>query len=369
MDREQFKPAIACIYGGGEMMQKFTQLGIPTFNLDSPHQISPRTLLRAYRLIRNFAPHIVHTYLLRADLYGAFAARLAGVPTILTTGCAIGPYRREKTRKTDKLLDLICRLSATDALAVSNAVRNDMIKHLHWPPNRVTAIHTGITFKHNLSDNSAQKSIRQQLQIPESVPLVLTIARLSYEKGINVLVQAAAVVHRQMPSVHFAVAGNGPMENNLRTQIRTAGLDQVVHLPGFQKNIDKILAAADLFVLPSLMEGMPIAILEAYAAEKPVIATAVGGSVEAVEHNHSGLLVPPNDADSMASAIVRCLSDESLRNRLARDGRSWAEKRFSVDVVAQKYETLYERLYRDRTSKKNSLITRSNLGDSVANTI
>ena len=362
--------AIACIYGGGEMMQRFADFRIPTFNLNAPRTISSRALWRAYRLIRSYKPHIVHNHLLRAELYGGLAARLARVPTVLSTAYAIGPYRRDKIRRLDGVLDLLCKLFTTDVLAVSEAVRTDVIKRRHCRPERTITVHTGTTFPDRLSNENeaVRKNIRSLLKIPDSDPIILTIARLSYEKGIDVLIQTAVLVHRELPSAHFVVVGDGPMKNDLQSLVRANGLDNVIHLPGFRKDIDDLLTAADLFVLPSLMEGMPNAILEAYAAGRPIIATRAGGSAEAVKHEHSGLLVRPKDSKDLASAIIRCLNDKSLCERLARDGRKWAEDQFSVQTVAKKYEALYERLYQGSNNSKFESSTRGEISDSIAST-
>jgi glycosyltransferase involved in cell wall biosynthesis len=366
---DKIASAIACMYGGGEMMRKFEDLHIPTFNLDAPRTVSMRALWRTYRLIGSYKPDIVHTHMLRADLYGALAARLSRTPTALSTVYAIGPYRRAKVRRLDGFLDLLCKLFATDVLAVSNAVRADVIDRWHWPTERITTINTGITFPDRLPDESVVKRIRNQLQISESAPLILTLARLSYEKGIDVLVRCAAMVHREIPSARFVVAGDGPMKQKLQAQIRALGLKHVVHLPGFRKDTHDLLAASDLFVLPSLMEGMPNAILEAYAAQRPIIATRAGGSAEAVKHQYSGLLVRPNDPQDLASAVIRCLRDKELCKRLSCNGSKWAEEHFSVRNVAKKYENLYRRLSRNPHDLKHKSSLRSGISDSIANTV
>jgi len=342
-------------------MQRFADLPVRVFNLDAPRKISPAALCRVRRLIRSFDPQIVHTHLLRADLYGGLAARLAKVPVVLSSVYAVGSYRRDKVRRLDGLLDRMCRRLATDALAVSEAVRADLIERLGWPADRVNVVRTGTTFPDESPDQAARRCIRQEWRAGDSAPLVLTIARLSYEKGIDVLIRSAGIVHRELPTARFVVLGEGPLKSALDRQIRDLGLTGVVHLAGFRPDVDAALAAADLFVLPSLMEGMPNAILEAYAAGRPVVATSAGGSSEAVDHERSGILVPPHNAEALASAVVRVLRDEPLRRRLGRAGRAWARERFSIERVVGRYETLYERLYRARVraappSIKDSLL-------------
>ena len=357
LPRDRFEPAIACMYGGGEMMQHFAGLGVQTWNLAAPGGMSPLAVWRAYRLIRSFDPQIVHTHLLRADLYGGLAARLAGVPVVLSTAYALGAYSRDKIRRLDGVLDRMCRAVATDGLAVSDAVRSDLIERLRWPAERVSTIHTGITFRgaeeaacevRPSECESERVRIRDAWHVPNGSPLVLTVARLSYEKGLDVLIDAAAHVRDHVPDARYVVVGDGPLRDTLQRRITAAGLENVVRLVGFRKDISTILSAADLFVLPSLSEGMPNAVLEAYAAGLPVVTTSAGGLSEAVAHEVSGLLVSPGNAEALATAITRVLQDETLRCRLMHDGQAWARKRFSIERIVDQYAEFYERLYAER---------------------
>jgi glycosyltransferase involved in cell wall biosynthesis len=354
LNTDKFQPAIACFYGQGPMQTAFIELGIPAFNLNAPHNVSPAALSRARDCIRRFQPDILHNHLLRAELYGGSAARLAGVPVILNTAYAIGSFRRHKKRRTDNLLDRICYRLATHTLTVSEAVRRDVIQRKLKPADVVHTIHTGIDFNASLPNKSETKRIRRHWQIPPQAPLILTVARLSYEKGVDILLQAAETVAGWHPDAHFVVVGDGPLRNTLEQQVRSANLQQNVHLVGFRADVDHCLAAADLFVMPSLMEGMPNALLEAYRAKLPVIASAAGGLPEAVDHEKTGLLVAPGDPDELASAIRRLLTDKSLRQQLACNGRNWAEQRFSLPVVVRKYEALYEKLCLDQLASRSA---------------
>ncbi len=368
LDRSRFESAIACFYEGGLMMERFSALGMPAFNFNVPGRASPAALGRVLGLIRAYRPQVVHTHLLRADLYGGLAARLAGVPVVLSTAYALGDYRRDKVRRVDDFLDRVCRRLATDLLAVSEAVREDRIRRLRWPSDRVHTIHTGIEFPATADDGSARTRIRHEWGIPDRSPLVLAVARLSYEKGIDILIEAAAAIHRQLPAARFVVVGDGPLRDNLVVRIRSMGIEGVVQLAGFREDVETVLPAGDLFVMPSLMEGMPNALLEAHVAGLPVVASSVGGLAEAIEHERSGLLVPPRDPAALAAAIVRILNDEPLRRRLAHDGREFARQRFAVELVARRYEDLYEKLYRARCARPRYPDRRRVNGDPVPHT-
>jgi glycosyltransferase involved in cell wall biosynthesis len=168
-------------------------------------------------------------------------------------------------------------------------------------------------------------------------PVVLTVARLDKQKGLDCLLEAAALV----PEARFVLAGDGPERARLVAQAHALGLnDQVVFL-GYRRDIPELLASCDLFVLPSLFEGLPLSILEAMAAGKPVIASAINGTDEAVFHGKTGLLVPPGDAAALSQAIRTLLFDPALAQRLVTAGRSQVQREFSVETMVQRVTDIY----------------------------
>ncbi len=344
LDRRRVVPSIACVYGGGPMQERFGSLGIETVNWDSQGEIDLSTIARAFRYIRSGRFDVVHTHLLRADLYAGLAARLAKTPVVVSTVYAIGAYRRSRQRRLDGLLDQLTRLWPTHLLTVSHAVKDDSVRRLRWPRSRVSVIHTGIEPGEYGPDPAARRRIREQWRLDEAAPLIIAVARLSYEKGLDTLVKAAGLLVRRHPSATVAIVGDGPMRDELTDMIDSGGLTGRVRLAGFRTDVPEILAAADVFCLPSLMEGMPNALLEACATGLPVVATRVGGVPELVVADETGLLVPPGRGEALADAIDRILVDRSLATQLGRNARRRIEDEFSVGVVARKYGALYEAL-------------------------
>lgn len=341
---DRVESSIACMYGSGPMRSRFESLGLATFDVDAPSILSPGGLWRLIRLIRRIRPHVLHTHLLRADLYGGLAGRLAGVPVILTTQYAVWPYARVTARRSDAILDRVCRGLATHAICVSEAVRQDLIARVGWRPARAFTIRTGLDFDAWHPDPRARERLREEWSVPDDAPLVMTVARLSREKGIEVLIEAADLVRRKHPQVRFVLVGDGPLVTSLVSLIRERQLERSVLLAGFHRDIPSVLSAADLFVLPSHMEGMPNAVLEAFAAGLPVVATAVGGLPEVITPEQTGLLVPPRDPGALSSAIARLIGDKQLARRLAEAGSIEAKERHSVTKVAREHESLYTRL-------------------------
>ncbi|HVL18655.1 MAG TPA: glycosyltransferase [Gemmatimonadales bacterium] len=175
---------------------------------------------------------------------------------------------------------------------------------------------------------------------PAAPQTVLTVARLDPQKGLHHLVAAAALV----PEARVMVVGEGPERPALETEIARLGLGDRVHLLGFRSDVPDLLAASDLFVLPSLFEGLPLSILEAMAAGKPVVATAIGGNDEAVVDGATGLLVPPGDPQALADAIRALLRDPERRRRLGEAGRRRAEAEFSATAMVRRVAAVYDEL-------------------------
>ena len=346
LDRGRFEMEVACFYGDSTMAAAFEAEVVPTHNLDAPGVMYPRAVRRAKRVIREGSFDLVHTHLLRADLLGAFAARQCGLP-VISTAYAIGQYRRQKRRVLDGVLDRACRRLATHVLAVSEAVQRDCVEGLGWPPERVSVVHTGIEIPPPVPPERA-KAVRTELGVADDAPLVVTVARLSYEKGLDTLIDAAAAVRQRLPAAGFAVVGDGPDREALQQQIATRRLDDAVRLVGFRRNVSDWLAAADVVAVPSYSEGMPNVVLEAMAAGRAIVATRVGGIPEAIRDGQTGRLVPPGDAGALAAAIVEAIDSPERRRAWGAAARREVEQRFTADRAVRGYEALYERVLAGR---------------------
>jgi glycosyltransferase involved in cell wall biosynthesis len=170
--------------------------------------------------------------------------------------------------------------------------------------------------------------------------VVLTVARLDEQKGHCYLLEAAA----QVPEAQFVLAGDGPLRASLEAQARSLGVEDRVKFLGYRSDIADLLADCDVFVLPSLYEGLPLSILEAMSAGKPVIATHIGGTDEAVIAGETGLLVPPADSAALAAAIRSLLTDRPLAQRLATAGRARVAQEFSAAKMVQQVIAVYDEL-------------------------
>jgi glycosyltransferase involved in cell wall biosynthesis len=343
LDRDDFDLHVACFYEAGPVQSQLDQLGVKTYNLDAPFEADPRAVVRAKRLMDRLRPDLVHTHLLRADLFGATAARWAGVPVVLSTVYGVGAFRRSKKRRSDYLLDLACAALPTHMLAVSEAVKRDLVDRLNVREEDVTVIHTGIDPPEGCMTPTVAE-VRRSWRVADDQPVVLTLARLSYEKGIDTLIDAAAIVHRALPAARFVVVGDGPDRGALEARLAARNLAGVIRLAGFAENVWPLLAACDAVALPSKSEGMPNALLEAMAVGKPIAATRVGGIPEAIQSGENGLLVEPQSPAALAEAVLALLDNPQRATRFGAAARQTVQHRFLARDVVARYADLYHRL-------------------------
>jgi glycosyltransferase involved in cell wall biosynthesis len=294
-----------------------------------------RGLLRLFRAIRRERPAIFHAHLSWpfACKLGVRAAWLARVPAIVGTAqLYLAPERGGPPPLTLRLFRKV--------IAVSEHVRLRYTEELGVPLSNLVVVRNAIRVPpvRNLR-NSALRALLVDGR-PDYV--VLTPARLVRQKGHRFLLEAAV----QVPGATFLLAGDGPLRTELEELARGLGVaDRCVFL-GQRSDVPDLLAASDLIVLPSLFEGLPLSVLEAMAAERPVVATRIGGTEEAVAHEVTGLLVPPSDPAALAAAIQRLRTDPLLAERLAVAGRKRVQAEFSADrtarLVMQVYDDLFE---------------------------
>jgi glycosyltransferase involved in cell wall biosynthesis len=286
------------------------------------------------RALRARQPDVFHAHLTwpLACKFGLASAILAGLPAIVATVHLFVEFRMDASICLQQRL-IAARLGRY--LAVSEHVKRRLVQALPWPADKIKVIHNGIDCR--VFGRSAAPALRTA---SDARPIVFTPARLDPQKGQGYLLQAAA----QVPQARFVLAGEGPERASLEAQARQLGLEERVSFLGYRADVPDLLAGCDLFVLPSLYEGLPLVVLEAMAAGKPVLATAVGGTDEAVIHGQTGWLVPPADPAALAWAIRLLLSDSALARRLALAGQAQVQREFSADLMVRQVTQAYEQL-------------------------
>ena len=270
---------------------------------------------------------------------GVYAARDARVPVNLRTEHL--PYLITDDDQRRDHWDVI---EAVDCLLLVSEGARLSFCAAGLPPAKLRAVRNGIAHR---PPREGATDVRCELNLPSKSRIVLTAGRLSEQKGHRTLLDAIPAVRRAVPRAQFVWVGSGPLEGELRSQIARLGVGDCVHLLGKRGDVPELLAASDLFVLPSLFEGLPLIVLEAMAAGKPVVATDVCGTAETVRDRQTGRLVPARDPEALAAAISHALTHPDLAAEWGRAGRRLFEREFTAARMARETASLYEALLRD----------------------
>ena len=295
--------------------------------------------------MRDEAVDVVHTHLFVDGFYGRLAAVLAGVPVRLVTQQNAYDDPRHRLPRWQIWVNRLLAPFTTYFVAVSEAARA-YLQTVEWvPPTKVQVIPNAIDVPPPPSPAAVQ-ALRRDWAAHPTAPLVGTVARLEPQKGLDVLLAALPRVREAVPDDDTTHVGQGALRDALAAQARALGVADVVIFAGPREDVWTVLAALDVFVLPSRFEGLSLALLEAMAAGKPVVATAVSGSIEVVEDGVTGVLVPPNDPEALARGLIHVLGSPDVARRLGEAGRRRVAQRYTLPTVARAYEALYERLLR-----------------------
>lgn len=340
----RFEPIVCCIHEAGPIGDEIRRTGAQVAVLGlNPGLCRPWDIggIRAY--LRRTRPHIVHTFLLTASVYGRLAAILERVPIVIGTEVNIYEHKRRRHAIAERLL-----MAGTDRIVASAAaVRDFYVKQVHADPAKVDVIYNAVDFS-QAQATIARPAMRASLGIPVDAPVAGVIARLTAQKGHRVLFEALAAAP-QLAGVHLIVVGGGELDDELRRRADGLGLAPRVRFLGPRRDLGNLLGAMDVFVMPSLWEGLPLSLVLAMGAGVPVVATSVAGIPEVVEHDRTGLLVPPGDAAALGAALARTFTDDGLRGRLADAGRRSVLPRFGVDRYVAAVTDLYDRLLEQKT--------------------
>ena len=336
---QEFERAVVCIDTPGPIGDEVRKTGVPFHSLGlQPGLRRPIDLLRLQQFIHECAPTIVHTFLLTASLYGRFAAMLARVPIVIGTEVNIYERKQSLHRIAESWL-----MRQTDAvIASAGSVRDFYVDQIGADPDKVVVIYNAVDWS-QLQTTMPRDTFRAELGVPAGAPAAGIIARLTEQKAHRVLFEAMAS-RAELSALHLLVIGDGELRDELRARVDRLDLSGRVHFAGARRDLGNVLNAIDMFVMPSLWEGLPLSLVLAMGAGLPVIASKVAGIPEVVQDNVSGLLVDPGDANGLAAAMVRVLEERELGGRLGEQARAFVRPRFGVDGYIASMTALYDRL-------------------------
>lgn len=310
--------------------------GLPVHLIQGRHQFDPSMIWRVAELVRRLDIDVVHAHEVKSDVIAYLASWIRRVPIVTTAHGWIGNTARQKAFIA---LDrhVVGRYHAV--LVVSSRMREEVLA-AGVPERRVRLLRNGIVLE-NYRREAWRGSLQALLGRSLEGPVIVSVGRLSPEKGHADLIEALAIVRGRGATVSAVLAGDGPSRRALEEQIAALGLTGHVAMPGYIREPQRVLADADLMVLPSHTEGLPNAALEALAMEVPVLATRVGGTPEVIVDGATGFLVPPRAPRAIAEGIDRFLADRAGWNRTAMAGRLRVGEHFDFGVRTRALERIY----------------------------
>ena len=310
-----------------------------------------RDLVRHFRA---FEPHIVDTHLSKAGILGRWAARMARVPATMHTfhvNIFDGYAWNSPERALFLGLERFSARSTNRLISLSDDLGEELLSLGIGQKSQWRTIRLGLDLRpFGATDEGRTRdrtALRLELRIEPDAPLVGVVARLSPVKGLKFLLDAAPPILQSVPNAHFVVAGDGPLRARLEKQAHELGLSSRVHFLGLRADVAALYRAFDCLVLPSLQEGTPVSLIEALAAQTPVVATDVGGVSLLVQHEHSGLLVPPRNSNALAEAVVRALCSPSQTRAWALNGSIAMRREWSVERLVEDHRRLYAELWEE----------------------
>lgn len=348
LDQRKYNLIVACFSRTGEFLEKVTGADLPVVEFARSRWFSPSTARCALgwmRFLRRERIELVHTFDLYTNLFAGPLARLVGVPLLLTsrrdTGTMFTPRRRWVLRRVFFRSDRI--------VANSEAARASLLRE-GVPARLIRVVLNGVDLE-RFCPNGNQLQARRKWGWGDEDLLIGAIGNLRPEKGHDILLKAVPEVIRQFPRAHFLIVGPGPLQPVLLRQVRTTGLEPYVAILGDCSEIPELLGALDIVVLPSTSESLPNVVLEAMSAGRAVVASAVGGCLELIEHGRTGLLFPPRDAHALAEQILRLLAQPQLRAELGQAARKHAESEFDINHAVKRMESVYDELLELRAGR------------------
>jgi glycosyltransferase involved in cell wall biosynthesis/peptidoglycan/xylan/chitin deacetylase (PgdA/CDA1 family) len=337
LDRARFEPTVGCLVRKGRWGDLLEREGIPVVEFAKQPRFDPGLIVRLRRFLRAQRFDIVHTHAFTAATWGRLAAALAGTPVVIAHEHSAFSLESRTRRLVDRLLTPLTHRW----IVVSESLARDLANAEKLPTSRLSIVRNGIRFT-EAPRSAPDAAARTALAGWPASALIGTVGRFERRKGLDVLVDAFALLARARPGVGLALVGEGPLQGELERQVRTLGLSGRARLCGRRDDVAEVLSALDVFVLPSHAEGLSIALLEAGAAGRPVVATSVGGNGEVVRDGHTGLLVPPGDAAALADAVGRLLDDGAAARRMGQRVAAEVRDRFAAGEMVRAIEGVYE---------------------------
>lgn len=332
LDPDRFSCVLCAVDQGGALEDEIRRAGIPAFIMHRRPGIDLRMMWRLYKLFRKLRVQVIQTHHFNQLFYSLPGARLLGV-RIIHTEHDVELVKRPRLCTAMKLMSRCCYRMVAIGTDIAAMFRDE----LGIPATKIEIVRAGVNLEAYHEDRAAA---RTALGLHAEDRVAVIVARLFPEKNHKLLLAAFAEVAPALADARLLIVGEGVERDAIRAEIARLGLDDRVQMLGVRRDIPTILAASDVFVLASDREGLPIAVLEAMAAARPIVATRVGDLPAVVEDGATGYLVAPGDGNALATALTTVLGDSAAAECMGAAAREVAQ-RYSLRAMIDRYETLY----------------------------
>jgi glycosyltransferase involved in cell wall biosynthesis len=304
-----------------------------------------RALWGLYRMMRALRPHIVHTHTAKAGVLGRLAARLAGVRNVVHTyhGHVLRGYFDRLRSSVFRGVERALARGTRVLIAVSGSVRDDLVALGIAPADRIRVIPLGLELE-PLAGALPRGGLRAEAGVPDGAPLVGIVGRLTAIKDVATFLHAADLVRARVPAARFSVVGDGELRADLEARAARLGLAGVIHFHGWRHDMAAVYGDLDVAVNTSLNEGTPVALIEAMAAGRPVVATRVGGTPDLLGGGARGRLVPPGDAGAVADAVAEAIAGGAGVAARAQAARAYVLAEHAVSRLVRDMDALYREM-------------------------
>jgi len=320
----------------GLLVEELKKANIKTFSLDIKNKWQFFKIFRLNKIIKNFQPDVLQTFLFYDNVLGRVLGKISKVPFVISGQRNVETERSFWRNFLDKITTELCNL----IVANSKAGKKILIEREKVPEEKIRVIYNGIDLK-NL-EFLPKKEAKNKLGIPDDRYIIGCIAKLEKQKGLEYLIEAAHIldVRCKMLDVRWIIIGEGKERPKLEALIKKYNLENRVSLLGYLPDAIDYLKAFDVFVLPSLWEGMPNVLLEAMAAEIPIVATDVGGVSEIIENKTQGLIIEPKNASELSTAIKTLVENKEMATKMVLAAKKKINN-FSLEKMIKNYQNLY----------------------------
>lgn len=345
MEHKAYHPQVAVFYEG-EFSRRVRALGIPVTVLNASSQAPLSGLTSVQELLQDWRPHILHTHGVRANLVGRIANHREGHPakSVTTVHSNLSlDYPVAWKRMLFGAFEHLTWPYVDHFILVSGAMKKEFLKQ-GMPEKKLSVIHNAIELPDKEQPHVPQTDLRELLEVGPDVTIIGTVARLHAVKGHTYLLKAIQKVVQERQDVVFPWFGDGDLYEELKSEAEALGVAQYVKFVGFRKDVSDLLPQLDVFVLPSLSEGLSLSILEALAVGVPVISTAVGGTPEVITTGVDGILVPPADPHALYQSICLLVKDKSRREELAATGKDMVYQRYTLERLVRETTDVYKKM-------------------------